>query len=71
VNRSYPEGTWLLLCTTAVEALWRIFNTLKSAQEKTPKGGTKGDCNREDHDRSAGGVKNFRKAGDATNHTAG
>jgi hypothetical protein len=41
VNRSYPEGTWLLLCASTEHATLAVPKA-EFAKRKTPKGGTKG-----------------------------
>jgi hypothetical protein len=69
-NRSYPEGKWLLLCTSTCARLWR---SPKGGQpkERRRKAGQSERAQRGGHVVSAGPVKTFRNAGDGKNATAG
>jgi len=73
MNRSCQKRLWLLLRISTVRTLWQDSNNKKVefATEKTLKGGQKKSAQREGHEGQASRVKNFRRAGDVKNDTAG
>jgi hypothetical protein len=61
VNRSYPEGKWLLLCiSTGLETLADSIKPFETAQRKPSKDGQMELPQREDHADTACRVKIFR-----------
>ena len=69
VNRSYPEGKWLLLCISTGERLWRSPRG-GQPKERRRKARQSERLQREGHGVSAGPVKTFRKVGGMKNRTA-
>ena len=62
VNRSYPEGKWLLLCiSTGRETLADSIKPFETAQRKSSKGGQTEPTHREEHADPADRVKSSER----------
>ena len=70
VNRSYPEGKWLLLCISTGR-MTLAFPTRDPPNERRRKAGQNERSDREGHQAQARPVKTFRNAGDVKNSAAG
>jgi hypothetical protein len=71
VNRSRPEGEWLLLRTSTAGVTLAVFGNEGLLNERRRKAGQREHSGWEGHAVSAGRVKTFRKAGDVEKGAAG
>ena len=71
MNRSYPEGKWLLLCASTVRVALAVARKRDLPNERRPTAGQSERRHREGHEISASPVKTFRRVGDVEMNTAG